>query len=214
MYDEFGRTLDGTRAADYNKWCRSKDIEGLAMGVLVALGVLLLFGLFVAGSASAPSKAADVISVTPFTDGRECAAAQSEYIRTAGQTCTFVVQADAATASREAVDRELIRAQLVAAGLLAGAIVASFVPFFGQFLATSLMNAYIAAQSYVVFLLGQLDQAATAEVRANREWVRAFQAVDSAEASMVERCGTEVAGRTRQDFRPCDPGGTSRPLPG
>jgi hypothetical protein len=187
-----------------------KSLMIATVGVYV---VVILVALFFAGLAYQGFSRREQI-VTPYTDGGSCEPARTEYIRTARQTCTFVAQVEAARATRVAIERQLVSAQIAAAGLLAGAVAAGFVPGIGPIIAGALMNAYLAAQAYVTFLLGRLASAADSEGRAATEWAAAFRAVADAEMAMFRRCPREEALLAVRDFPPCDPGGETRPLPG
>jgi hypothetical protein len=167
---------------------------------LLALGFVWGLGNLVQGNRQGSG-----VSASPFTDGSDCETARLEYIRTAGQACALTATADAATSARVGIERELVSAQIVAAGLLVGAVAAGLIPILGKFLGPVLMNAYVGAQSYVVFLLGRLHSAAQAESRAKGEWARAWQAFNSAQIMLHRRCPRDVAESTEASTMRCQP---------
>lgn len=166
--------------------------------VIGAIGILVVFAI---GLATAGRDGG--FFVVGVKQGENCAEACAQLQRAHKQTCDFRTRAATDSAARDAAAQMLGSAQLTAAALLAAAIAASLIPFVGVAIASGIWTAYLATQTYVVFLLGQLA-AKAADLGST---LRLLQQAITKEAEAVDivrqQCSDEEANRCIASLPPC-----------
>jgi hypothetical protein len=167
--------------------------------IIIGVTVFVVAMIFMIGGITRPGT-----SVTPPLGSTEnCELACASLREAHRQVCEK--QADIArfTSQRDADSIVLRNAQIAAALILAAAIAASLIPFIGNLLAGPLWAAYLTAQAYVVFVLGQVAGSAGGISNAENA-LRVANNVDRQGIDEVRRvCPEAEANRCIDGLQPC-----------
>ena len=160
--------------------------------MVVVVVVVLVVGLFLAGRLSRFNIGT---AVAPVQSADDCASATDAAIVARQEFCRVKRLIEGLRAQRDRDAQQLLYTQLVAAALLAAVVVANLVPILGPLLVQPIYAAYLAAQSYVIYLLGRLTGSA-GNITAHEESLSTANLEErKAIAQLVVACGSAEAAR-------------------
>jgi hypothetical protein len=164
------------------------------------IGVVVVAGLFIIGNYSRFNLGIAVANV-PGADSCESACASLAVAHE--QVCRFIAGVEQAKSVRDSDGQLLRNAQLVAVGLLAGSVAANLIPIVGPLLAQPLYAAYVAAQAFVIVMLGRFTASSGGVAGAEEALAGAKTQEDEGIEQVRRQCPRDEANRCIAGLRPC-----------